>query len=167
MRGILALLLLPVLSLPVSTFPALAADPATPDAPSARTHPVRQTAKQHFIDANAAHDGHLTREEAKTGYVTVARHFDEIDVDHKGYVTEDDIRAWRTMQKAAHQPTRPADERLRARPAYQTGCPDLHPVGASGSQTIGPAAGPAAQAPTPETASPPAAPAAEAPPIGP
>jgi hypothetical protein len=32
--------------------------------------------------------------QAKAGYTTVAKHFTKIDATNKGYITEDDIRAW-------------------------------------------------------------------------
>jgi len=66
----------------------------------------RQTMTQRFEQANTTHDGHLTLEQAKAGYKSVARHFDAIDVDKKGYVTEDDIRAYNKTQRTLHhQPT--------------------------------------------------------------
>lgn len=75
--------------------PAVAADP--PD------HKERITWQEHFARANLAHDGHLTLAEAKGGYVTIARHFDEIDSSHKGYITEDDVKTWRAARRAAHR----------------------------------------------------------------
>jgi len=55
------------------------------------THPKhpRQTLEQHFQNANVTHDGHLTLDQA-------------IDRDNKGYVTEDDIRAYNKTQRALH-----------------------------------------------------------------
>jgi hypothetical protein len=50
--------------------------------------------QQRFTEANTAHDGHLTLEEARTGYHTIAKHFKEIDLDQKGFVTEADVQAW-------------------------------------------------------------------------
>jgi hypothetical protein len=96
MRPVLALLLLPPLACPVF------AQEAPPP------QPARQTWEQHFTQADLAHDGRLTREEAKGGYALVAKHFDEIDVDHKGYVTADDIRAWRVIRKTTRRQARPA-----------------------------------------------------------
>jgi hypothetical protein len=49
-----------------------------------------------FAAANVTGDGRLTREQAMAaGWRRVARYFDTIDVQHKGYVTLADIRAWR------------------------------------------------------------------------
>ncbi len=58
--------------------------------------------EQHFEQANVTHDGHLTLEQAKTGYKSIARHFAAIDQDKKGYVTVDDIRAYNKTQRALH-----------------------------------------------------------------
>lgn len=84
-------------------------------------HP-RLTWEAHFAQANAAHDGHLTLEEAKTGFKTIARHYRDIDTDGKGYVTENDVRAWRAMPKPARHPREP-DDPLRPRPAFQNIAP--------------------------------------------
>ena len=55
-----------------------------------------------FEAANTTHDGRLTLEQAQAGGMRgVARHFAEIDADHKGYVTLQDIRAWRRASHAA------------------------------------------------------------------
>jgi hypothetical protein len=91
MRFLFALLALPLLAMPAQ------ADTAT--AKSVRTHTTMQ---QRFAQANVTHDGHLTQDQAKQGYRTVARHFAAIDRDHKGYVTEDDIKAYLKAQRALH-----------------------------------------------------------------
>ncbi len=52
--------------------------------------------QQRFQSANITHDGKLTLSQARDGNMTVvARHFDEIDTAHKGYITMDDVRAYR------------------------------------------------------------------------
>jgi hypothetical protein len=130
MQRFLSLLILPVMS-----FPAWAADPPVADAPA---HHARVTWEQHFTQANIAHDGHLTLQEAKDGYPLVAKHFDDIDVDHKEYVTKNDIRAWQIMRKAAHRLARPPEDKLRPRNAFQGGRPDLRSVSAAGSETAVP-----------------------------
>jgi hypothetical protein len=53
-----------------------------------------QTMHDRFTAANTTHDGHLTLEQAKAGYKSVAKKFDAIDKDRKGYVTEADIHAY-------------------------------------------------------------------------
>jgi hypothetical protein len=98
-----------LVALTVVAAPALA-----DDKPANHT---RMTWEERFARANAAHDGHLTLDEAKAGYKTVAKHFQEIDTDGKGYVTENDIRAWHALQKAARQAPR-QDDPLRPRPAF-------------------------------------------------
>jgi hypothetical protein len=61
----------------------------------------RITMHQRFEQANTTHDGHLTLDQAKVGMKSVARHFDAIDKDHKGYVTEADIHAYYKDLRAA------------------------------------------------------------------
>ena len=126
----LAVFSLPVLSLPVLSSPAWGADPPKPGA--APAHPARKNWEQHFTQANVGHDGHLTLEEAKGGYPAVAKHFEDIDADHKGYVTENDIRAWRVMRKAAHRLTKPPEEKPHPRSAVQRVDPDFRTITVSG-----------------------------------
>ena len=109
MRRVFSLLLLPTL-----IAPAFADDP-----PKAETHAGRHTWQQHFTQANLAHDGHLTQAEAKGGFALVAKHFDDIDVDHKGYVTEDNIRTWQAMRKAARKLGHPPADKLKPQHAFQ------------------------------------------------
>lgn len=52
-----------------------------------------------FAAADADHDGFLTREEAASGMPNVARHFDDIDAQHAGKVSLDQI----TQYLAAHR----------------------------------------------------------------
>ena len=89
-------ILLPLLAAAVLSLPALAQTPTPKPA-----HP-RLTMEQRFEQANITHDGHLTLEQAKTGYKTIARHFAAIDQDKKGYITADDIRAYYKTQRALH-----------------------------------------------------------------
>ncbi len=59
--------------------------------------PVRKSGsvEAHFAAANTTHDGHLTREQALQGdWTRVARHFDEIDTGHKGWVSVDEIHTY-------------------------------------------------------------------------
>jgi hypothetical protein len=89
-------ILLPLLAAAMLTIPAYA---QTTDAKPTHT---RLTMPQRFEQANTTHDGHLTLDQAKTGYKSVARHFATIDQDKKGYITEDDIRAYNKAQRALH-----------------------------------------------------------------
>lgn len=103
--------------------------------------------EQRFAQANTTGDGRLTLEQAKAGYVAVARHFKEIDLDGKGWVTTDDIRAWHKAQRAARQAAKAAaaaapagntgGEALRPRPAYHRTFPN-----AQQGTTADPAPGP-------------------------
>jgi hypothetical protein len=70
--------------------------------PTTTTHHTRLTMQQRFEQANATHDGHLTLDQAKAGYKAVARHFEAMDQDKKGYVTEADIHAYYKTQRALH-----------------------------------------------------------------
>jgi hypothetical protein len=111
-----------VLLLPLLAFPALAQEApvqAVGAQEASAPHGGRKTWEQHFTQADLAHDGHLTREEAKGGYALVAKHFDEIDVDRKGYVTPNDIKAWRLARKAAHRLAGPAEDRRKPRHAFK------------------------------------------------
>lgn len=123
MRRVTGLLLLTLLSLP-----ARADEPPAATAPP--PHHTHLTWQQHFAQANAAHDGHLTRDEAKGGYASIAKHFDDIDSDHKGYVTENDVRAWHAMRRAARRLTQPQEGGSLTRPAMQRGAFGQRPINA-------------------------------------
>ncbi len=94
MRLFHALLLIPLL-----TAPAFAETAALP---AAGSHARRGT-EQHFADANTSRDGKLTLDQAKLGFKSIAKSFPQIDVNRRGYVTLDDIRAWKAAKKAARQ----------------------------------------------------------------
>ena len=89
-------ILLPLIAAAMLALPAYA---TTTKAPSTHT---RQTTAQHFEKANVTHDGHLTLEQAQSGYKSVAGHFTAIDQDKKGYITLDDINAYNKAQRALH-----------------------------------------------------------------
>jgi hypothetical protein len=112
--------------LPLLITTAWAQEP--PKAEASGPHHVRQTWQQHFARANLAHDGHLTLEEAKGGYAMVAEHFGDIDAGHKGYVTENDVQAWRIMRRASHRPAAPAHDTASPQHALQPGVPGQHRV---------------------------------------
>jgi hypothetical protein len=71
------------------------------------TSPAPQTDQstvQRFIErfnaANTTHDGRLTLAQAQAGGMPiVVQHFDEIDAQHRGYVTLQDIGAWRQQSR--------------------------------------------------------------------
>jgi hypothetical protein len=141
MRLLPVLLCLPLLALQAHAQPAAAQQtaaapatatmaapaPAVPGADATVHH--RMTWQQHFAQANLAHDGHLTLQEASGGYPTVARHFKEIDADKKGYVTEEDIGNWHKLQRAMrHANQNRTDGGLRPRPAFQEGPSTPQPI---------------------------------------
>jgi hypothetical protein len=92
MRLFHALFLLPLLGAPVF---AQSVTPPTTE------HHARRSAAEHFADANTTHDGRLTLDQASSGYKSIAKSFSQIDVGRHGYVTVDDIKAWKAAKKAA------------------------------------------------------------------
>lgn len=63
-------------------------------APSAwATSAMDKQIDEKFAAADVNHDGKLTLEEAKAGMPRVAKNFDKIDADKKGYITADQIKA--------------------------------------------------------------------------
>ncbi|HEX3403596.1 MAG TPA: EF-hand domain-containing protein [Acetobacteraceae bacterium] len=102
MRSLFVLLALSLLALPSQA--QSVADATTTTKPA---HP-HLTMQQRFEQANVTHDGHLTEDQAKNAYKSVARHFASIDQDKKGYITEDDIRAYYKTQRALHHPPQAA-----------------------------------------------------------
>lgn len=96
---------------------------ATPAAPLPKVvtpSRVRLTMEQRFDLANTSRDGRLTLDQAKTGYKTVARNFELIDTSGKGFVTLEDIRAWRKATRLLRQAQRSAqNDPLRPRQALQ------------------------------------------------
>ena len=92
---------------PASASPA-PATAATGQAHAPRRH--RRTLTQMFQEANTTGDGHLTRDQA-TKMPAVARDFEAIDKDRKGYVTLEQIRAYRhdmrVQRRAARATTAP------------------------------------------------------------
>ena len=87
---------------PTSAPPAVVA-PATP---APRPRRVYHTLQERFDLANTTHDGHLTKEQARSKMPSVARDFDAIDTNHQGYVTMDDIKAHAAARRAARRQAR-------------------------------------------------------------
>jgi hypothetical protein len=51
--------------------------------------------QERFDAANTTHDGHLTLQQAEAAHMPMlVKNFSAIDKDGKGYVTEDDVRAY-------------------------------------------------------------------------
>lgn len=72
-----------------------------PPPPGASAYPSSDRGlAQRFAAANVTHDGRLTRDQAATGMPVVARNFDTIDVDHRGFVTLPEIRAFAAELRA-------------------------------------------------------------------
>jgi Ca2+-binding EF-hand superfamily protein len=56
--------------------------------------PSPQKIEEKFKAADVNHDGKLTLEEAKAGMPRVAKAFDKIDVEKKGYITLEQLQAF-------------------------------------------------------------------------
>jgi hypothetical protein len=134
MRLLPIFLALPLLALqahaqtapPQSAYPAASAPSTGTPAPNATapTTPAhhRMTWKQRFTQANLAHDGHLTMQEASGGDPSLARHFTEIDADKKGFVTEEDVTNWHKMQRAMRHSNRSqTNQGMQPRHAFEQG----------------------------------------------
>ena len=92
------------------TYPSQPYPSAPPPRPGATANPQGGGAlAQRFDAANVTHDGRLTRDQAASGMPMVARHFDEIDVDGKGYVTLSEVRTFAMMHRAELQQQRPGE----------------------------------------------------------
>ncbi|GJG94976.1 EF-hand domain-containing protein [Cupriavidus pauculus] len=59
-----------------------------------RTEQVLSQLQTRFANANTTRDGKLTRAQAQAGMPMVAKHFDEIDTHHVGYLTLPQIEAF-------------------------------------------------------------------------
>jgi hypothetical protein len=123
-------LALPALTLPALTPPALARTALVPStAPPASGTPAAPHARMTWVHkfelANTTHDGHLTLDQAKAGYASIVRHFQEIDTGRKGFITQDDIRAWHKQRRAARAAAQaPGPDPLRPRPVFQRSLPE-------------------------------------------
>ena len=97
MRFLLPLLAVCALALPVQAQSSSAGSSTA----KATTH-THLSSQQRFTNANTTHDGHLTLDQAKAGYPAIVSHFDAIDKDKRGYITEADIRAYHKTQRTLH-----------------------------------------------------------------
>ena len=79
--------------------------PATPSTTHHARHHGRRSLQERFEAANTTHDGHLTLEQAQAGMPSVAKNFDAIDKDKKGYVTLSDIRNYYAARRSARHST--------------------------------------------------------------
>jgi hypothetical protein len=98
-----------LLACSIATSPAAAqvaaGDSAGPP-PATGTQPPAEVSRfvERFQAANTTGDGRLTLAQAQAGSLSmIARHFDAIDTQHKGYVTLEDIRAYRQQMRAMRQ----------------------------------------------------------------
>jgi len=90
-----------------ATAPAASPEPSAPAARASRPHRGRRTLAERFDAANTTHDGKLTLAQARAGHMNaVARDFDKIDKDKRGYVGIDDIRAFQKERREARRAAR-------------------------------------------------------------
>ncbi|WP_036112826.1 MULTISPECIES: hypothetical protein [Luteibacter] len=60
---------------------------ASPQEAGGRAQQAMSQLTQRFNQADKDRDGKLTRDEAKAGMPRIAEHFDDIDSEHRGYIT--------------------------------------------------------------------------------
>ena len=85
---------------------SLGAMPAAGQTTAPPAQPTQTAPAHHFLDrfnaANTTHDGRLTLAQAEAaGMPRLVQHFSEIDAQHHGYITLQDIRAWRQQLRAS------------------------------------------------------------------
>jgi hypothetical protein len=107
--------------------PPDAGPPGGPPPPGMAGPPAHMKMADHFAAANVTHDGRLTLEQAQAaGWKMVVRHFQDIDHDHKGYVTLQDVREFHKevhAAKAAGQGGPPPGQQPMAPGAPPPGAP--------------------------------------------
>lgn len=91
-------------STPVAAAPVAPSSQQSVSPPYGGRRPYRETLEQRFSAANTTHDGKLTLDQAKAGLPYAARHFPDIDKDHHGYVTVEEIRAYAAARRLAYRP---------------------------------------------------------------
>jgi hypothetical protein len=86
--------------------PTAGETPAPAEGRRAHAHHARRPLAERFAEANTTHDGHLTLAQAQDAHMNaVARDFGLIDKQKRGYVTLDEIKAFRRERRAARART--------------------------------------------------------------
>ena len=85
---------------------SLGAMPAAAQITAPPAQPTQTAPAHRFLDrfnaANTTHDGRLTLAQAEAaGMPRLVQHFGEIDTQQHGYITLQDIRAWRRQVRAS------------------------------------------------------------------
>ena len=95
-----------LLACSVAAVPALAqmvGQDQTAPPPGFSEHPHQGGGRfiERFQEANTTGDGHLTLAQAAAAHMPmIVRNFAAIDAQHKGYVTLQDLRAWRQQMRS-------------------------------------------------------------------
>jgi len=81
-----------------------APDQAQPQAAQPQmASPPHMNMKARFEAANTSNDGKLTLDQARAAHLSmVVHHFDQIDAEHKGYVTLQDMHTWHQARHQTH-----------------------------------------------------------------
>ena len=106
----LPVLLVPLFALSLSAFAQTTPQPSSTGASGSSQAPATPTGHarhqggcgDRFQAADTNGDGKLSRSEAQA-MPMVAKHFDEIDTNKDGYITCDELRAWRQEHRAEHE----------------------------------------------------------------
>jgi len=72
---------------------AFAQDAGVKSDRAAKIEKAKAELDKRFTDADADHDGKLSRDEAKAGMPKVYEHFDEMDTAKTGFVTKEQVQA--------------------------------------------------------------------------
>jgi hypothetical protein len=98
-------LLVSLAALPAAAQPAPPSQGSAPPAYSAESGAHVHRFIERFRAANTTGDGRLMLAQAQAGYLPmIMRNFDAIDAQHKGYVTLQDVRAWRQQMRGNRAP---------------------------------------------------------------
>ncbi len=118
--ALLSLTILPGIALAQTAAPSTppaASGPAVPPPPGGWKHghhDMMAKWKAKFDAANTSHDGHLTLAQAQAaGLKPIVAHFSAIDTRNRGYVTFNDVVAWRLDDMAKRMEQKAAQLRAQ------------------------------------------------------
>ena len=89
--------------------PSATPSPAPTQGNAATPNRARKTYAERFAAANTTHDGKLTLEQARAGHMrSIVKNFAAIDTEKRGYVTFDQVTAYRAAHRTPRRPRTPA-----------------------------------------------------------